>query len=101
MAELFKVQMLTERFMHECVKKLFQNVEYALEADMEAIYILLHSTGSLLDAPAARAHMDVYFSRLRELTLYGKIPNRIRFMFQVKVHNYLCSRHLISMQGSL
>jgi translation initiation factor 4G len=93
--------MLTERIMHECIKKALQNVENPLEADLEAVYILLHSAGSLLDSPKARPHMDVYFSRLRELTLDGKIPNRIRFMFQVKVHIYLCSRHLISRQGSL
>ncbi|KAJ7927000.1 armadillo-type protein [Mycena leptocephala] len=65
MAKLFKVQMLTERFMRECIKMLFQNVEYPLEADMEAIYVLLHSIGLLLDAPTARAHLDVYKLSLR------------------------------------
>ncbi|KAJ7926985.1 armadillo-type protein [Mycena leptocephala] len=82
LTEIFKVQMLTERIMHECIKKALQTLEYPLEDDMEAVYILLHFAGSLLDSLKARPHMDVYFSRLRELTLDGKIPNRIRFMFQ-------------------
>ncbi|KAJ6564801.1 armadillo-type protein [Mycena capillaripes] len=82
LTEIFKVQMLMERIVLECIKKLVVNVEYPPEADMEAAYLLLHNAGSLLETAKARAQMDVYFSRLREITLYEKISNRIRFMLQ-------------------
>ncbi|KAJ6627614.1 armadillo-type protein [Mycena sp. CBHHK59/15] len=61
---IFKMRMLTERIMHECVKKLITDIEsLRIEADIEALCVLLETTGSLLDTPKARAHMDVYFSR--------------------------------------
>ncbi|KAK0195854.1 hypothetical protein F5146DRAFT_1027372 [Armillaria mellea] len=47
--ELFKLQMLTERIMHECVKKLLGNVENPEEEEIESLCKLLTT---------ARAHMD-------------------------------------------
>ncbi|KAH7883298.1 hypothetical protein F5I97DRAFT_1939113 [Phlebopus sp. FC_14] len=80
--ELFKLQMLTERIMHECVKKLLGNVENPEEEEIESLCQLLKTVGQLLDVPKARAHMDVYFTRMTEL---GKSPNvspRMQFMLQ-------------------
>ncbi|KAF8891812.1 hypothetical protein BD779DRAFT_1670764 [Infundibulicybe gibba] len=59
--ELFKLQMLTERIMHEC---------------------LLTTVGALLDVPKARAHMDVYFQRMKELTKSQNVSSRMQFMLQ-------------------
>ena len=84
--ELFKLQMLTERIMHECVKKLLGNVENPEEEEIEFLCQLLKTVGHLLDVPKARAHMDVYFTRMKNL---GKSPNvspRIQFMLQVTVN---------------
>ena len=82
--ELFKLQMLTERIMHECIKKLLGNVENP-EEEIESLCKLLTTVGSLLDTPKARAHLDVYFSRMRELTKNKNVNARMIFMLQVRV----------------
>ncbi|KAJ7270147.1 armadillo-type protein [Mycena haematopus] len=80
--EIFKVQMLTERIMHECVKKLLGNVENPEDEEIEGLCVLLSTIGSLLDTQKARAHMDVYFSRMKELGKSSKVSSRTRFMLQ-------------------
>jgi len=81
--ELFKLQMLTERIMHECVKKLLGNVENPEEEEIESLCKLLTTVGQILDTNKARAHMDVYFSRMKELTKSGNVSSRMQFMLQV------------------
>ncbi|KAI9463260.1 ARM repeat-containing protein [Lactarius psammicola] len=80
--ELFKLQMLTERIMHECIKKLFGNAENPGEEEIESLCNLLITVGSLLDTPKARAHVDVYFSRMRALTKNKNVNARMVFMLQ-------------------
>lgn len=80
--ELFKLQMLTERIMHECVKKLLGNVENPEEEEIESLCKLLTTVGQLLDTAKARAHMDVYFSRMKELTRSGNVSSRMQYMLQ-------------------
>ncbi|KAL0565162.1 hypothetical protein V5O48_016868 [Marasmius crinis-equi] len=77
--ELFKVQMLTERIMRECIKKLLGNLENPEEAEMGSLCELLVTVGGTLDTPKARAHMDVYFSRMKELTKHPNIQRRVQF----------------------
>ena len=86
--ELFKLQMLTERIMHECVKKLLSNVENPEEEEIESLCMLLATVGALLDTPKARAHMDVYFSRMRELSKSHNVAPRQQSMLQVSA--FLC-----------
>ncbi|KAG2043917.1 hypothetical protein BDR03DRAFT_1047251 [Suillus americanus] len=80
--ELFKLQMLTERVMHECVKKLLGNVENPVEEEIESLCQLLKTVGQLLDTPKARAHMDVYFTRMKELGKSLDVSSRMQFMLQ-------------------
>ncbi|KAI0629420.1 armadillo-type protein [Trametes polyzona] len=80
--ELFKLQMLTERIMHKCVKKLLGNVEYPEEEEIESLCKLLTTVGQILDTPKARAHMDVYFSRMKGLTKSPNVNSRMQFMLQ-------------------
>ena len=54
--ELFKLQMLTERIMHECVNKLLGHVDNPEEEEIESLCKLLTTVGNSLDAPEARAH---------------------------------------------
>ncbi len=80
MGALFKVQMLTERIMHECVKKLLLNPE---EENIESLCMLLTTVGQLMDTTMAQAHMDVYFSRVKELAKSPNVSSRIQFMLRV------------------
>ncbi|KIK22680.1 hypothetical protein PISMIDRAFT_679874 [Pisolithus microcarpus 441] len=80
--ELFKLQMLTERNMHECVKKLLGNMENPKEEEIESLCQLLRTVGQLLDVPKARAHMDVYFQRMKELRKSPNVSPRVQFMLQ-------------------
>jgi translation initiation factor 4G len=84
--ELFKLQMLTERIMHECLKKLLANVENPEEEEIESLCKLLATVGAILDTNKARAHMDVYFSRMKESVKSPGISARMQFMLQVCFH---------------
>ncbi|TCD62578.1 hypothetical protein EIP91_006728 [Steccherinum ochraceum] len=82
-SELFKLQMVTERIMHEMIKRSFHNPEHPREEDIEGVCVLMTSVGSLLDVPKARAHMNVYFQRMKELLRSQTISSyRVRFMLQ-------------------
>lgn len=87
--ELFKLQMLTERIMHECVKKLLGNVENPEEEEIESLCKLLTTVGAILDTPKARAHMDIYFSRMKELTKSLNVSSRMQFMLQVRADTFI------------
>ncbi|KAF8918221.1 hypothetical protein CPB85DRAFT_1283095 [Mucidula mucida] len=80
--ELFKLQMLTERIMHECVKKLLGNVDNPEEEEIESLCKLLATVGEMLDTQKARAHMDVYFSRMKELRKSSNVSSRMQYMLQ-------------------
>jgi len=78
--ELFKLQMLMERIMHECAKKLLGNIDNPEEEEIESVCVLFTTVGQLLDTPKARAHMDVYFARMKELTKNPNVNSRMQFM---------------------
>ena len=83
--ELFKLQMLTERIMHECIRKLLSNVDDPEEEEIESLCKLLITVGKLLDTTKARGHMDIYFTRMEELTKSASINARMRFMLLVSL----------------
>jgi translation initiation factor 4G len=78
--ELFKLQMLTERIMHECVKKLLNNVENPEEEEIESLCKLLTTVGKLLETPRGGPYLDIYFSRMRDLQNNPKVSSRMQFM---------------------
>ncbi|KAJ3737530.1 ARM repeat-containing protein [Lentinula guzmanii] len=80
--ELFKLQMLTERIMHECVKKLLGNVENPEDEQIESLCKLLTTVGQMLDTTKARAHMDAYFDHMKGLTKSPNINSRLQLMLQ-------------------
>ena len=88
--ELFKRQILTERIMHEYVKKLLDDVKNPGEEKLEGLCHLLRIIGQMLDVPKARAHMDVYFSRMKELVRNGNVGLQVRVMLQVVSLVVLC-----------
>ncbi|KAI9452801.1 armadillo-type protein [Russula earlei] len=78
--ELFKLQMLTERIIHSCIKKFLGSPE---DEEIENLCKLLTTAGCLLDTQNSRADLDVYFSRMRELTKNKNVNARMTFMLQV------------------
>ncbi|KAI0629419.1 armadillo-type protein [Trametes polyzona] len=82
--ELFKLQMLTERIMHNCVRVLLGG-DYSRvpdEKEVETLHTLFANVGRILDTPKARAHVDKYFSRIRELVQNPNVKPRARFRLQ-------------------
>jgi translation initiation factor 4G len=83
LGELFKLQMLTERIMHECIKKLLVNIGNPEEEEIESLCKLLATVGQVLDTPKARNHMNIYFDRMQELAVSGQVGSRIQCMLIV------------------
>ncbi|KAI9201935.1 armadillo-type protein [Polychytrium aggregatum] len=80
--ELFKLNMITEKIMHSCVNQLLRDVRDPEEEETESLCKLMATIGSRLDHEKAQQHIDLYFSRIAELSKNQKLPSRIRFMLQ-------------------
>ncbi|KAG8664037.1 hypothetical protein MANES_01G273000v8 [Manihot esculenta] len=80
--ELYKKKMLTERIMHECIKKLLGQYENPDEEDIEALCKLMTTIGDMIDHTKAKEHMDAYFERMAILSKNMKLSSRVRFMLK-------------------
>ncbi|KAL9359757.1 hypothetical protein Peur_047880 [Populus x canadensis] len=80
--ELYKKRMLTERIMHECIKKLLGQYQNPDEEDLEALCKLMSTIGEMIDHPKAKEHMDVYFDMMAKLSNNMKLSSRVRFMLK-------------------
>lgn len=79
--ELYKLGMLTERIMHECVKKLVDYSDIPDEAEVESLCKLLRTIGGNLDAAEkGRPMMDAYFQRIQSMIDLPGLPSRLQFM---------------------
>ncbi|KAI9764703.1 MAG: hypothetical protein M1840_008095 [Geoglossum simile] len=79
--ELYKLGMLTERIMHECVKKLVDYDGVPEEAEVESLTKLLKTIGGNLDSPGkGRPMMDAYFQRIQAMIDTPELLSRLRFM---------------------
>ncbi|KAL7604138.1 hypothetical protein Lser_V15G15944 [Lactuca serriola] len=76
--ELYKKKMLTERIMHECIKKLFGEDE----ENIESLCKLMSTIGEMIDHAKAKEHMDVYFDMMLKLSNNMKLSSRVRFMLK-------------------
>ncbi|XP_036409955.1 eukaryotic translation initiation factor 4 gamma 1a isoform X2 [Megalops cyprinoides] len=77
--ELFKLKMLTEAIMHDCVVKLLKNHD---EESLECLCRLLSTIGKDLDFEKAKPRMDQYFNQMEKIIKERKTSSRIRFMLQ-------------------
>ncbi|KAL3861765.1 hypothetical protein ACJMK2_007786 [Sinanodonta woodiana] len=77
--ELFKLKILTENVMHDCVFKLLQTKD---EDNIECLCILLKTTGKELDTDKAKRRMDQYFAQMQKIVNEKKLSSRVRFMLQ-------------------
>ncbi|KAM1140271.1 hypothetical protein ACFX19_041055 [Malus domestica] len=80
--ELYKKKMLTERIMHECIKKMLGQQQTPDEEDIEALCKLMSTIGEMIDHPKAKEHMDAYFERMKSLSNNMKLSSRVRFMLK-------------------
>ncbi|XP_009381940.2 eukaryotic translation initiation factor 4G isoform X1 [Musa acuminata AAA Group] len=80
--ELYKKKMLTERIMHECIKKLLGQYQNPDEEDLEALCKLMSTIGEMIDHPKAKEHMDAYFDMMTKLSTNQKLSSRVRFMLR-------------------
>jgi translation initiation factor 4G len=87
LGELFKLQILSEPSIHGCVKRIllsnFENPNLE-EEQIESLCKLFTAIGKILDTNKARAHMDVYFSCMKELRRSGSVSSRMQYMLQVR-----------------
>lgn len=83
--ELYKLGMLTERIMHECVKKLVDYEGVPDEAEVESLTSLLRTIGQPLDnTEKGPKMMDAYFTKINEMIAIDGLPSRLRFMLMVR-----------------
>ncbi|XP_068598109.1 eukaryotic translation initiation factor 4 gamma 3 [Brachionichthys hirsutus] len=91
--ELFKLKMLTEPIMHDCVVKLLKNHD---EESVECLCRLLTTIGKDLDFEKAKPRMDQYFNQMEKIVKEKKTSSRIRFMLQdvidLRLHNWFSRR---------
>ncbi|CAN6211959.1 unnamed protein product [Urochloa humidicola] len=80
--ELYKKRMLTERIMHECIKKLFGNYDDPDEENIEALCKLMSTIGEMIDHVKAKEHMDAYFDIMQKMSTSQKLSSRVRFMLR-------------------
>ncbi|XP_057702452.1 eukaryotic translation initiation factor 4 gamma 3 isoform X4 [Corythoichthys intestinalis] len=91
--ELFKLKMLTEAIMHDCVIKLLKNHD---EESLECLCRLLTTIGKDLDFEKAKPRTDQYFNQMEKIVKERKTSSRIRFMLQdvieLRMHNWVSRR---------
>ncbi|KAJ2695907.1 hypothetical protein H4R19_005796, partial [Coemansia spiralis] len=80
--ELFLLDVLTLRIMHECVKRLLTNYQTPEEEETESLAKLLTTVGKKLDNDKSTDMMDAYFARIRTMGTNKTLSSRIRFMIQ-------------------
>lgn len=79
--ELYKLGMLTERIMHECVHKLVDYKGVPDEAEIESLCKLLRTIGENLDqTEKGRPMMDAYFQRIQNMIELLELQSRMQFM---------------------
>ncbi|CAB4488670.1 unnamed protein product [Rhizophagus irregularis] len=96
LCELFKLNMLTERIIHEIIKKLLIFQGSPDEEEMERLCKLMEIAGKQLDHvelnpheqmkliqldhAKAKKYMESYFDRMEEISKLPNLSNRIKFM---------------------
>ncbi|XP_016114207.1 eukaryotic translation initiation factor 4 gamma 1-like [Sinocyclocheilus grahami] len=78
--ELFKLKMLTEFIMHDCIVKLLKNHDN--EKNLECLCCLLSTIWKHLDLEKTKPRMDQYVNQMEKIIKERKTSSRIRFMLQ-------------------
>lgn len=79
--ELYKLNMLTLRIMHECVLKLLDFEGLPDESAIESLVKLLRTVGATMStADAGPKMLSVYFERVEKIMNMEGLPSRLKFM---------------------
>jgi translation initiation factor 4G len=82
--ELYKLGMLTERIMNECVRKLLDFEGVPEDETVESLTKLLRTIGRQLDASdRSRQMMEIYFARINAMIDHKDLNSRMKFMLMV------------------
>lgn len=81
--ELFKLHMLTDKIMIDCLARLADDPSNAVDEETETMCKLLTTVGQRLDVPKTRRWLDAYFARMKEMTESPNLSSRIKFMIMV------------------
>ncbi|CUA74531.1 Eukaryotic translation initiation factor 4 gamma [Rhizoctonia solani] len=82
--ELFRLQMLNERAVHDCVKVLLSNIINPGEEEIVALNVIFTTIGPSLDNFKGKDHIDIYFERMQEM-VKGNISWRLRFLLMASL----------------
>uniref|UniRef100_A0A8C5G9D2 MIF4G domain-containing protein n=1 Tax=Gouania willdenowi TaxID=441366 RepID=A0A8C5G9D2_GOUWI len=77
--ELFKLQMIREVVMHDCIMKLLENHD---DQSLEVLCKLLSTIGKDLDVKKQKHRVDQCFQQMEKIIKERKTSSRIRFMMQ-------------------
>ncbi|XP_068607008.1 eukaryotic translation initiation factor 4 gamma 1-like [Brachionichthys hirsutus] len=77
--ELFNVQILAAKVIHNCVCELLKNQD---EVSLECLCKLLSVTGKTLDVDSDKPQLDSYFAQMYNIVTERKTSARIRFMLE-------------------
>ncbi|KAJ1723758.1 hypothetical protein LPJ53_001926 [Coemansia erecta] len=77
--ELFLLDILSERIIHNCIRRLLANYESPEGEETESMAKLLTTVGKKMDHPEAESFMKVYFQRIQAMSVNKKLDSRIRF----------------------
>lgn len=88
--ELFLVgSMLTERPAHEWIHKDLAELKSPRNEIVAHLCEFIALIGKMLDVPKAKAHLDIYFTRMKYLFENERLSSRVRFMLLVSLHNFV------------
>ena len=83
--ELFKLSMLTERIMHECVMKLLNFEGFPDESAIESLVKLLRTIGATMEmTEKGQGMLGAYFDRIHKIIGMQGLPSRLKYMLMVR-----------------
>lgn len=107
--ELKKLDMLSEKVLHDCISELLAKkkkrttTKEELCEDMECLAQLLKTCGKNLDSEQGKDLMNQYFERLERRLKYADYPPRIRFLLKdvidLRENNWVPRRLIAITQG--
>ena len=87
--ELYKLQMLTGRIMHECVMRLLNFQGMPDESAIESLVKLLRTVGAAMEVnDQTRPLVGTYFERIETVMKMEGLPSRLQYMLLVSLQTF-------------